>query len=180
MLLKLNEIDVTLTEDVRLHDGKPLVKKLLAFLAHSGDSWFDLIALFVLWLFAPNPWHSMATLMAGSIIVLALFVLAVKFLIGRKRPEGEWGAVYRNTDPHSFPSGHAARTAMLTFLAFAFGTAWLGIVLGVWCILVCLARVSLRVHYISDILAGILLGIFAGWLVTALAPVLMSVFPFLF
>ena len=180
MLAKLNEIDLNLTEGVRIHDGRPFLKRLAAFVAHSGDSWFDLIALFILWLLTSNPWHTMATLMAGAIIVLAIFVLVIKFLIGRKRPEGDWGAIYRNTDPHSFPSGHAARTAMLTFLAFAFGSFLLGMVLGVWCILVCLARVSLRVHYVSDVVAGIVLGALSGWLVTALAPFLISLFPFLF
>ncbi|HBF40623.1 MAG TPA: hypothetical protein DDW19_02235, partial [Anaerolineaceae bacterium] len=116
----------------------------------------------------------------GAIIILAVLVLAVKFRIGRKRPEGNWGAIYRNTDPHSFPSGHAARTAMLAFLAFALTPGWLGWVLAGWCLLVCLARVSLRVHYLSDVIAGILVGILAGWLVTLLQPFMVSFFPWLF
>ncbi|MRS04017.1 hypothetical protein EG832_12480, partial [bacterium] len=91
MLAKLNQIDVTLTHAMRISDDHRLLKRFAAFFAHSGDSWFNLIALFILWLLTGNPWHSMAALMAGAIIVLALFVLAIKFLIGRKRPEGEWG-----------------------------------------------------------------------------------------
>ncbi len=43
----------------------------------------------------------------GLLFALAVIVLAIKFSIRRRRPEGEWGAMYRKTDPHSFPSGHA-------------------------------------------------------------------------
>ncbi|MEN6570259.1 MAG: phosphatase PAP2 family protein [Anaerolineaceae bacterium] len=180
MLSRLNDLDLRYTSKLHLQSQDGWIKRAAAFVAHSGDSWFNLIAVFILWLFTRNPWHSMAVLMAGTIVILAVMVLIVKFRIGRKRPEGEWGAIYRNTDPHSFPSGHAARTAMLAYLAFAYAPVWLGIVLSFWCVLVCLARVSLRVHYLSDILAGILVGIFAGWVVTLLAPALISLLPWFF
>lgn len=180
MLSRLNEMDIRFTSKLHLQSDGGFIKGAAAFAAHSGDSWFDLAATLLLWLFSRNPWHSMAALMTGGIIILALLVIVVKFRIGRRRPEGEWGAIYRNTDPHSFPSGHAARTAMLAFLAFAFAPAWLGWVLSAWCILVCLARVSLHVHYLSDVLAGILVGILAGWLVSAAAPFLISSLPWFF
>ena len=176
MLAKLNEFDLRITQSIHIKSTSGLLHRAAAFVAHSGDSWFNLIALFLIWLVTPNPWHTLAALMAGGVVVLAVFVLLIKFRIGRKRPEGDWGAIYRNTDPHSFPSGHAARTAMLAFLAFAFGPVWLGIILAVWCLLVCLARVGLRLHYVSDMLGGILLGIFAGWLVFFLSPYLLNIF----
>ena len=51
--------------------------------------------------------------------MLAALVLVLKFLIRRRRPEGEWGGIYRQTDPHSFPSGHAARSVLIAVLAVA-------------------------------------------------------------
>ncbi|HNO93257.1 MAG TPA: phosphatase PAP2 family protein, partial [Anaerolineales bacterium] len=77
----------------------------------------------------------------------------------RKRPEGEWGGIYRNTDPHSFPSGHAARAFLIAVLASALAPPWLAIALWVWAPLVALARVAMGVHYLSDIIAGAILGI---------------------
>jgi undecaprenyl-diphosphatase len=118
--------------------------------------------------------------MAGGTVGLALVVLAIKFTIRRRRPEGEWGAIYRNTDPHSFPSGHAARAAMLAVLALVVGPAWLGVVLVIWGLLVSLARVWMGVHYLSDIIAGILLGILAGFVVLQLTPWLTATFPAIF
>jgi len=91
-------------------------------------------------------------------------VMMLKFIIRRRRPEGEWGGIYRNTDPHSFPSGHAARAFMIALVATSLGPAWAGILLWVWAPLVSLARVAMGVHYLSDIVAGALLGILIGLL----------------
>lgn len=179
MFEKITIIDEKFTASLRIKDSS-IIKSISAFLAHSGDSWFILIALFMIWLLADGIWHQMTALMAGSVILLALLVLGVKFLIRRKRPEGQWGAVYRNTDPHSFPSGHAARTAMLALIAIAVGPAWLGIILAIWAPLVSLARVGLRVHFLSDVLAGIALGLLFGWGMVALLPVFIELFPVIF
>ena len=89
-------------------------------------------------------------------------MLLVKFSVRRQRPEGDWGGIYRLTDPHSFPSGHAARAAMLAVLGVGLGPPWFGAVLVAWTPLVSLARVAMGVHYISDVVAGILLGLLAG------------------
>jgi undecaprenyl-diphosphatase len=115
-----------------------------------------------------------------GVVVLAFLVLAIKFTIRRKRPEGEWGAIYRNTDPHSFPSGHAARAFMLAVMALALGPAWFGGLVAVWAPLVSLARVSMGVHYLSDVVAGMLVGILAGLVMLWIAPWLMTLTPFLF
>ena len=88
--------------------------------------------------------------------------MTIKFSVRRRRPQGEWGGIYRNTDPHSFPSGHAARSFMIAVLASGLGPTWLAIVLWIWAPLVSLARVAMGVHYFSDILAGIVVGLVVG------------------
>jgi undecaprenyl-diphosphatase len=90
-------------------------------------------------------------------------VVLLKFTIRRKRPEGEWGGIYRNTDPHSFPSGHAARTALFAVLGLILGPTWFGLVLLAWAPLVALARVAMGVHYLSDVLVGLAIGLVMGW-----------------
>ena len=172
--------DEKVTSAIRLKDTDNHFKPFAAFFAHSGDSWFVLVALLFIWLATRDNWHHLAALMAGSVVILAVLVLAVKFTIRRRRPEGDWGAIYRNTDPHSFPSGHAARTAMLSVLAFALGTSWLGITIMIWALLVSLARVWMGVHYLSDILAGMVLGVAFGFLIVLLAPWFYSLIPFVF
>lgn len=98
----------------------------------------------------------------GGISLLAALVLGIKFIVRRRRPEGDWGSIYRNTDPHSFPSGHAARAFLIAVVGAALGPTWLGILLWIWAPSVALARVAMGVHYVSDILAGAILGIFVA------------------
>jgi undecaprenyl-diphosphatase len=70
--------------------------------------------------------------------------------------------MYRATDPHSFPSGHAARVVLIAVLAIGLGPGWLAVLLCIWAPLVALARVAMGLHYLSDILAGAGLGLVAG------------------
>ncbi len=177
---QLLQQDIELTNHLRLTNPQSRLKPFAVFLAHSGDSWFILLGLFIIWLLTDGLWHHMSALMAAGAVGLALVVLAIKFTIRRRRPEGKWGAIYRNTDPHSFPSGHAARTAMLAVIALAIGPLWFGLILLVWAPLVSLARVWMGVHYLSDVIAGMLLGILAGVVVLQLATWLTATFPAIF
>lgn len=140
------------------------LKSLAALLAHSGDSWFILAGLLAVFIGGDAFWKSWALRMAIVIIAMAGIVLGIKFTFRRPRPTGEWGAIYRKTDPHSFPSGHAARSALMAVLILAWGPTWLEIPLLVWAPLVSIARVALGVHFLSDVVVGALVGIGAGLL----------------
>lgn len=158
----LLDLDARLSARLRLAERPGLLRSLAAFLAHSGDSWFWWGALALLWWRGTPFWQTWAKTILLSIITLAVLVLTIKFLVRRKRPEGEWGGFYRKTDPHSFPSGHAARALLIAVLVSGLGPAWLIGIAWLWALLVCLARVVMGVHYISDILGGMLIGLFAG------------------
>jgi undecaprenyl-diphosphatase len=59
---------------------------------------------------------------------------------------------------------------MLAVLALGLGPAWFGLLLLVWAPLVMAARVAMGVHYLSDVLAGALLGIVIGFLLLYIIP----------
>lgn len=180
MLRKFLELDYRISSKLRLPESGGGLRIPAVIFAHSGDSWFWLAGLLLIWILVKTGWHMRAALMAVGILFLAVLVLAIKFVVRRRRPEGEWGAIYRNTDPHSFPSGHAARAIFLAVLTIGLGPAWLAVVLIIWAPMVSLARVALGVHYLSDILAGIILGVIAGLVMLAAYPLLLLRFPFLF
>ena len=167
---RLLALDHRWTEALRLVPGQRLGRTLAAVLAHSGDSWFwGAGLLFVIWRGEPaqKVW---ALYMLLAISGLAAIVLAIKFVFRRRRPEGEWGRLYRRTDPHSFPSGHAARAFLIAVLAQVWGPEWLTGPVLVWAPLVALARVAMGLHYLSDVVGGALLGLAAALVAVRLFP----------
>ena len=163
--MKLNhllDLDARLSARMRVAERPGLLRTVAAVLAHSGDSWFWWPALALVWWLGNDFWKPRALTMLAATAALAAIVMTIKFTIRRRRPEGEWGAMYRVTDPHSFPSGHAARAILLAVLAVGMGPWWLALILCIWAPLVVLARAAMGVHYVSDVVAGAGLGLIVG------------------
>lgn len=156
--------------------GRPgPLRSVAAVLAHSGDSWFWAAALALVWWRGGPKWQQWSVLLFSAIFVVALGVQALKLLLRRSRPAGEWGAIYRKTDPHSFPSGHATRAALLLGLGYVLGPPWFAGLMLLYSPAMALARIAMGVHYLSDVVAGYALGLLlavvlgrwfgaAGWL----------------
>ncbi len=179
-LNKLIVLDRRISEKMRLNPENRGLWYLSAFFAHSGDSWWWLIALLILWLVAKGVTHRISALLAIGILILAVLIFVFKLIFHRRRPKGEWGKIYRQTDPHSFPSGHAARSFAIGVMALGWCPLWLGILLICWAPLVCVARVMMGVHYLSDVVVGAIIGIIWGIIMLILAPTLMTWFPMIF
>ena len=170
MIQKLLELDARHSKRMCIAERPGPIRNLAIILAHSGDSWFWLAGLALVWWLGTDFWKTRALIMGVGVLVTATIVLAIKFSVRRQRPEGQWGNIYRSTDPHSFPSGHAARVIMLAVVGAGLGPGWFGLLLLVWAPFVPLARVAMGVHYLSDILAGALFGLAAGLIVLKIVP----------
>ena len=153
---------------MRVAEKPGALRTIAVFFAHSGDSWFWGAALILTWFWSNVPWRKWESVELLGISLLAALVMGIKFLVRRRRPEGEWGGIYRNTDPHSFPSGHAARAFLIATLAVGLTPGWLAVLLWIWAPLVALARVAMGVHYVSDVVAGAVLGIVCGLIGSAI------------
>lgn len=142
--------------------GRRPALHLTAIVARSADS------LVLVPLLAALAWlegftrRGLAFPLALAFALSVLLTAVLKFSFRRRRPRGQWGRSYRRLDPHSFPSGHASRTAALAVTAWVVQGWPLGLALLVWSVLVSLARVVLGVHYTLDILVGYLLGLAIG------------------
>ncbi|HBX70673.1 MAG TPA: hypothetical protein DEH25_15160 [Chloroflexi bacterium] len=169
MMEKILAWDANFSQRLRVAEKPGNLRRAAKFFAHSGDSWFWFLGLALVgWLGTPFWRWRMITLGIG-VLVTAVVVMIVKFSVRRRRPEGEWGDIYRSTDPHSFPSGHATRSFMLATMALLFGPPWFAVILVIWAPLVALARVAMGVHFFSDVFVGSLFGILMGWLVSSLS-----------
>ncbi|MBN1836635.1 MAG: phosphatase PAP2 family protein [Spirochaetales bacterium] len=101
---------------------------------------------------------SLAAAFAASVVLTTV----LKFTFRRRRPAGDWGQVYRRTDPHSFPSGHASRSVALGLAVLCRGWPLGGGLLLLWSLVVGLSRVVMGVHYIFDVAVGYLVGTAVG------------------
>jgi undecaprenyl-diphosphatase len=171
---RLAALDDRLSIHLRVAEQPGVLRNLAILLAHSGDSWFWLLGLGLLWWLGPDFWQERARVLLVGILVTAVLVMVVKFTVRRRRPEGEWGKIYRSTDPHSFPSGHAARAVMLAVMSVGLGPAWFAVLLIAWAPLVVLARVAMGLHYPTDVMAGALFGLVMGGIMLSL----LRAFPF--
>lgn len=168
---RLSAIDARVTQGLtRLADNHVWLRRAAIVLAHSGDSplWITAVVL-TLWL-GTGLWQREAQWGLIGILLTAVVVQIIKWRVKRPRPVGEWGQSYRRVDPHSFPSGHAARTVMLAVVAVWLGPWWWAVLLVAWAPLVCAARVAMRVHYFSDVVVGAVCGLVCGILVGIFSP----------
>jgi undecaprenyl-diphosphatase len=165
---RLLSLDADWSARLAATQRRPLLRSLFRFLAHSGDSWFMIPVMGLIGLAGDDGWKWRMLTMFVAMCITALVAVGMKRLIGRRRPEGEWGLIYRSTDPHSFPSGHAARLTMLALLSLALGPWWFCLILFAWAPLVAVARVSMGVHYLSDVVGGAALGTAFGVLFLAI------------
>jgi undecaprenyl-diphosphatase len=101
----LIELDIRLTKDLRIAEQPGPLRTLAVMLAHSGDSWFWLAGLGLLWWLGSGYWKTRAIVLVIAILLTALVVFSVKFTVRRKRPEGEWGKFYRTPARIPFPPG---------------------------------------------------------------------------
>ena len=105
------------------------------------------------------------------LIIAATTSLTLKTLIIRDRPFKIYPDIEKLSEAgsSSFPSGH-------TLEAFAMAVAFSILVLKrkyiipllIWAFLVAYSRLALGVHYPGDVISGMLIGAFIGWLVTGL------------
>ena len=155
---QISQVDRNWTARIQMAAQTGWIRLTMSIFAHSGDSWIWLLGLGAVFFLAEDVWRAWAIIVIFSILIVGLIVGLFKLVVRRERPEGEWGQIYRRTDPYSFPSGHAARATLLTVFACAWGPAWLAVLFLLWMPAISLARIAMALHYVSDVLVGVLIG----------------------
>lgn len=177
LFYKMLKRDEEASSRLALENPPRPIELLLQIISHSCDSWYWMIGLVLLWVLSNRAGKEIAVTTAFVTGTLAFVVLLVKFLFRRPRPEGDWGQIYRVNDPHSFPSGHAARAAAIVIVAAHLLPWWAVMIVVVWAILVGYSRVALKVHYLSDVLFGFLFGALFALVMLWVFAFLMQIFP---
>ena len=135
---------------------------MMTFLTNFGD-WYIPIAIIVcIFVFIKNKWYGY--LLSGSYLLSGLVVLITKNIVARPRP---LEALITIPSSFSFPSGHT-----LTSIVFYMTLLYLmtenkepvvkfifSLLFSFLIVIVAFSRVCLGVHYFSDVIGGLLLGI---------------------
>lgn len=101
----------------------------------------------------------LATGVANALSHVAVQIL--KRTVARPRPcdaNGQPLALVELPDPFSFPSGHTAATVAIGATAM-YAEPWSALALLPIALVVAYSRVALRVHHVSDVVAGAALGL---------------------
>ena len=112
-------------------------------------------------------WRRMLFVIA-SIVVSGLLVNILKFLVGRARPGQGLDAWFVSpfstaNDFHSFPSGHTSTSFAMAYMLSAFYPSF-ALLWYLAALFIALGRVMGESHFLTDTLAGAVLGIATGWL----------------
>lgn len=100
----------------------------------------------------------------------------LKAFARRRRPPTKNPDFFKSIGPdqYSFPSGHASRAILISFIftqifpLFENGYLYLGVSIFIWTwsTIVCLSRLLNGRHYLFDVLVGIVIGFLEGILVS--------------
>ena len=163
LLEELNGLDELYSARTALNEEQLTARNPLYWLAHVGAHLGDtvlwvLVTLF-LWRRARDNQHRQRSLIGWTISFAAGAVgtMLVKQAVRRPRP-GSGRFLYGvGPDEHSFPSGHGVRCGVILTWASALwpGAGKLAPLLILW---IGWARIALNIHYIGDVVAGLVLG----------------------
>lgn len=169
MFKKLRLIDKKVVDRMSLIH-RPVLDKVMVAFTYSGAGGLIWWVLFVIPFLITKRFRETGVILTASLCVNYLLgEIIIKKSVGRDRPSSmiaDDDMKINKPKDHSFPSGHSASS----FCAFAV-TLWC---CPVWIWLPALAlastiafsRMYLRVHYLTDVLGGVMLGFLDGSLVT--------------
>ncbi len=126
--------------------------------------WMALIALQPL-LHGVQGWAYLLQYSVTALFAIGMYRL-LKTRLCRERPfitfDGSIACTEPALDRYSFPSGHTMHAVMFCLLT-ASHSPWLLILLAPLSLLIALSRVGLGLHYLSDVVAGALIGTTFAW-----------------
>ncbi|MHA1668443.1 MAG: phosphatase PAP2 family protein [Candidatus Heimdallarchaeaceae archaeon] len=174
MVLKLQKISdwdrkITNRFGVKTEKGK----KIWSFFALSGNLQPWLVVSIIFFVFDLFMERSVNIYQLIVIFSAGICTTILKFSIRRKRPNEDIASKYiANADIWSFPSGHAGRMgSMAMFMVLFFPKiGWLFII---WGLAVGYARMTLKIHYFLDIVAGLIIGGIVGIIGYFISPVIL-------
>jgi len=145
-------------------NNRTFLIKILRLASHSADGYYYPFIPVLLYFLSPD---KASFFFIAALISFALelpICTIMKYGIKRNRPFEILGIAYKRSSPwdrFSLPSGHTSASSVMTVLvSYFFPVLILPAIM--WSLLVGISRIYLGVHYPTDVLAGISIGIPSG------------------
>lgn len=164
MFKKIQELDDKVIDNI-IKFRSPLKNRIMIAASSAGNAgmiWFAICMPFLIY----APWR-----VTGANIIFALAFtqtlceLILKHIVRRERPVWKLSddeQLIHRPKYYSFPSGHTSASFCVVSVAI-FRCSPLTILFVLFCaVMIAMSRVYLRVHYLSDVLVGMILGLLCG------------------
>ncbi|MGN0465803.1 MAG: phosphatase PAP2 family protein [Lachnospiraceae bacterium] len=157
--------EFTILDFIQQHLRSDWMDKMMVAITHLGDAGIIWIILTLVLLLIPKMRKVGIVLAVALVFDLILCNCIVKPFIARIRPYDINTAVElligRQVD-YSFPSGHTAAGITCTVALYAMRRKWLWKIALFLSILIAFSRMYLYVHFPTDIIGGVVIGVVCG------------------
>ena len=164
----IQNIDISIIEKIYRFQhnlNSELFNKIMIFFTILGNNGMIWIAVALI-LFLNRKYRKIGVFSIVSLIICALAVnVILKPLIHRPRPFSELADItllIKAPKDYSFPSGHTAASFVMVYIFFRHIKKYFIPVL-ITGILIAFSRMYLTVHFPSDILVGLIIGLLSGY-----------------
>lgn len=166
MLGIINNLDINILNFIRDSLSNPVMDKLMIFITSLGDKGFIWVTIGVILLIQKKYRKT------GFASLIALFITSImgegiiKNIVQRPRPfitHPDISIIINAPISFSFPSGHTASSFAAAVVLGYYINGW-RYVFYIFATLIAFSRIYLCVHYPSDIIGGIVLGVICGLL----------------
>lgn len=158
----------------------PALNGFMTFVTHLGDKGAFWIILTLLLMCFRKTRRVGVTCAVAMVIELIVVNVVLKNWIARVRPYElieELVLMIEKQKDFSFPSGHAANALACAWVLFRKLKKRYGVPALILALLICFSRLYVGVHYPSDVIAGIAVGIMAAEAAIAIVRALVEKFP---
>lgn len=167
----IQNIDNLILNFIQNNMHNHFLDKIMPMITHLGSAGAIWILIALIFISTKKHRHHGLVLIGSIILCFLVGNLGLKPLIARIRPCDVNTSIalliHRPTD-FSFPSGHAM-SSFAAATAIFFANKRLGIAAFLLAILISFSRLYLYVHYPSDVVAGMIIGILLGLLANAIS-----------